>query len=107
VNVDEYIDYAKDRTLANEGILLDQAFRNLFSTRAVPGSEQNIEAFCEACGMTVPEVLKKSVKTIAIHSFMDTDTYQLERAQKCCIHIIQPDGKMNPFCNYNMFHRSS
>jgi uncharacterized radical SAM superfamily Fe-S cluster-containing enzyme len=106
VDVDDYIDYAKDRTLVDEGIFLDQAFRKLFSTRAVPGTEQNIEAFCEACGMSVPEVLKKSVKTIAVHSFMDINTYQLERAQKCCIHLIQPDGKMLPFCNYNMFHRN-
>lgn len=105
VNVDEYIDYARDRTLVKESVLMDKAFTKLFSTRAVPGSETNLEAFCEACGMTIPEVLGKSVKIVSIHSFMDRQTYQLERAQKCCIHLIQPDGKMIPFCNYNMFHR--
>ncbi|MFW9835625.1 MAG: radical SAM protein, partial [Candidatus Thorarchaeota archaeon] len=105
VNVDEYIDYARDRTLVKEAVLMDEAFTKLFSTRAVPGSETNLEAFCEACGMTIPEVLGKSVKILSVHSFMDRQTYQLERAQKCCIHLIQPDGKMIPFCNYNMFHR--
>jgi uncharacterized radical SAM superfamily Fe-S cluster-containing enzyme len=105
VNVDEYIDYAKDRTLVKEAVLMDQAFTKLFSTRAVPGSESNLEAFCEACGMTIPEVLGKSVKIVSVHSFMGRHTYQLERAQKCCIHVIQPNGKMIPFCNYNMFHR--
>jgi uncharacterized radical SAM superfamily Fe-S cluster-containing enzyme len=105
VNVDEYIDYARDRTLVKEAVLMDEAFTKLFSTRAVPGTESNLEAFCEACGMTVPEVLGKSVKIISVHSFMDRNTYQLERVQKCCIHVIQPDGKMIPFCNYNMFHR--
>ncbi len=105
VNVDEYIDYARDRTLVKEAVLMDEAFTKLFSTRAVPGTESNLEAFCEACGMTVPEVLGKSVKIVSVHSFMDRQTYQLERAQKCCIHVIQPDGKMIPFCNYNMFHR--
>jgi uncharacterized radical SAM superfamily Fe-S cluster-containing enzyme len=105
VDVDEYIDYARDRTLVKEAVLMDEAFTKLFSTRAVPGSETNLEAFCEACGMTIPEVLGKSVKIISLHSFMDRQTYQLERAQKCCIHLIQPDGKMIPFCNYNMFHR--
>ncbi|MFX1484333.1 MAG: radical SAM protein [Promethearchaeota archaeon] len=106
VNVDEYIDYARDRTLVKEAVLMDEAFTKLFSTRAVPGSESNLEAFCEACGMTIPEVLGKSVKIVSVHSFMDRQTYQLERAQKCCIHVIQPDGKMIPFCNYNMFHRN-
>ncbi|MFW9793811.1 MAG: radical SAM protein [Candidatus Thorarchaeota archaeon] len=105
VNVDEYIDYAQDRTLVKEAVLMDEAFKKLFSTNAVPGTESNLEAFCEACGMTIPEVLGKSVKIVSVHAFMDHQTYQLERAQKCCIHVIQPDGKMIPFCNYNMFHR--
>ncbi len=105
VNVDEYIDYAKDRTLVSEAVLMNEAFTKLFSTRAVPGTETNLEAFCVACGMTIPEVLGKSVKIISIHAFMDVHTYQLERSQKCCIHVIRPSGKLIPFCNYNMFHR--
>ena len=105
VDVDDYIDYAKDRTLVNEAVLMNEAFTKLFSTRAVPGTETNLESFCTACGMTVPEVLGKSVKIISVHAFMDAQTFQLERSQKCCIHIIQPDGKLIPFCNYNMFHR--
>jgi uncharacterized radical SAM superfamily Fe-S cluster-containing enzyme len=105
VNVDDYIDYAKDRTLVNEAVLMNEAFTKLFSTRAVPGTETNLESFCAACGMTVPEVLGKSVKIISVHAFMDANTFQLERSQKCCIHVIQPNGKMIPFCNYNMFHR--
>jgi uncharacterized radical SAM superfamily Fe-S cluster-containing enzyme len=106
VNVDDYIDYAKDRTLVSESVLTNEAFTKLFSTRAVPGTERNLESFCAACGMNVPEVLGKSVKIVSVHAFMDSQTYQLERAQKCCIHIIQPNGKMIPFCNYNMFHRT-
>lgn len=106
VNVDEYIDYARDRTLVKEAVLMDEAFKKLFSSRAVPGTESSLEAFCDACGMTVPEVLGKSVKIVSVHAFMDRQTFQLERAQKCCIHVIQPDGGMIPFCNYNMFHRS-
>ncbi|MHA2178390.1 MAG: hypothetical protein ACXAAK_08575, partial [Candidatus Thorarchaeota archaeon] len=82
VNVDEYIDYARDRTLVKEAVLMDEAFKSLFSTRAVPGTESNLEAFCEACGMTIPEVLGKSVKIVSVHAFMDRQTYQLQRAQK-------------------------
>ncbi|MHA2069240.1 MAG: radical SAM protein, partial [Candidatus Thorarchaeota archaeon] len=104
VDVNEYMDYAENRTLVNEKILIDGAFEKLFSTRAVPGSESNLEAFCKACGLSLPEVLKKSVKSISVHSFMDAHTYQQERAQKCCIHVIQPDGKLIPFCNYNLIH---
>ncbi len=104
VDVDQYIDYAKDRTLVSEQVLVDAAFSKLFSTSAVPGSEKTVKTFCEACGLEVPEMLKQSIKTIGIHAFMDTDNYQLDRAQKCCIHVIQPDGKLIPFCNFNLLH---
>ncbi|MDF1538444.1 MAG: radical SAM protein [Candidatus Thorarchaeota archaeon] len=106
VDVDDYVDYAKDRTLVSKSTLVDAAFESLFSTSAVPGTDKNVATFCEACGLEVPEFLKKSVKTISVHAFMDRNNYQLERAQKCCIHLIRPDGKMIPFCNYNMFHRN-
>ncbi len=106
VDVDEYIDYARDRTLVSRSTLADAAFTSLFSTSAVPGTDKNIASFCSACGMTVPEFLGKSVKTVSVHAFMDKENYQFERAQKCCIHLIQPDGRMIPFCNYNMFHRN-
>ncbi|MFW9847565.1 MAG: radical SAM protein [Candidatus Thorarchaeota archaeon] len=105
VDVDDYIDYAKDRTLVGKSTILDSAFESLFSTSAVPGTNKNLVSFCEACGMSVPEFLGKSVKTVAVHAFMDHNTYQLERAQKCCIHVIQPDGRMIPFCNLNLFDR--
>ncbi|MHA2141897.1 MAG: radical SAM protein [Candidatus Thorarchaeota archaeon] len=104
VDVDEYLNYAENRTLVSEKILLDGAFESLFSTRAVPGTETNLEAFCKACGLSLPDVLKKSVKAISVHAFMDSNTYQLERAQKCCIHVIRPDGKLIPFCNHNLIH---
>ncbi|MHA1907224.1 MAG: radical SAM protein [Candidatus Thorarchaeota archaeon] len=107
VEVDDYLDYAKDRTLVSKSTILDSAFESLFSTSAVPGTDKNLESFCEACGMSVPEFLGKSVKTVSVHAFMDRNTYQLERAQKCCIHVIQPDGRMVPFCNLNLLDRYS
>ena len=107
VDVDDYVDYAKDRTLISKSTILDTAFESLFSTSAVPGTDKNLQSFCEACGMSVPEFLGKSVKTVAVHAFMDRNTYQLERVQKCCIHVIQPDGRMIPFCNLNLLDRYS
>ncbi|MBD3406123.1 MAG: radical SAM protein [Candidatus Lokiarchaeota archaeon] len=105
VAIDDYIDYARDRTLVSEAILKEKAFETLFSSSAVPGTEKNLEAFCEACGIAIPNLSGNIVKMIAVHAFMDRQTYQLERARKCCIHVIQPDGRMIPFCNFNLFHR--
>jgi uncharacterized radical SAM superfamily Fe-S cluster-containing enzyme len=106
VDVDEYIDYGKDRTLVSKSILKDESFESLFSTSAVAGTERTTGSFCGACGISVHDIMGQTVKTIAVHAFMDRDSYQLERVQKCCIHVIQPDGKMIPFCNYNLIHNS-
>ncbi|TXT57907.1 MAG: putative Radical SAM domain protein [Candidatus Thorarchaeota archaeon] len=104
-DVDEYVDYARDRTLVSEAVLKEKAFETLFSSSAVPGTEKNLEAFCDACGIAIPDLGDNVVKMIAVHAFMDRHNYQLERARKCCIHVVQPDGKMIPFCNFNLFHR--
>jgi hypothetical protein len=37
--------------------------------------------------------------------FMDPWNYDMERASHCDIHYGIPDGRMVPFCNYNMFYR--
>ncbi len=40
----------------------------------------------------------------AMH-FMDPYNFDLERAQRCCIHYAVPEGKIIPFCTMNSIHR--
>jgi uncharacterized radical SAM superfamily Fe-S cluster-containing enzyme len=35
-------------------------------------------------------------------AFQDCWTLMLERLQGCCIHVAQPDGRLIPFCSYNL-----
>jgi uncharacterized radical SAM superfamily Fe-S cluster-containing enzyme len=35
-------------------------------------------------------------------AFMDAWTLDLERARGCCIHVAVPDGRLIPFCLYNL-----
>jgi hypothetical protein len=34
--------------------------------------------------------------------FMDLWNYDIERVKKCCIHYAQPDGRIIPFCTFNV-----
>jgi hypothetical protein len=43
----------------------------------------------------------RHVKSIFIHHFMDTLTFDLSRAVKCCNHYPQPDGRLIPACIRN------
>ncbi|TET62589.1 radical SAM protein [Candidatus Bathyarchaeota archaeon] len=35
--------------------------------------------------------------------FMDPYNYDINRVQRCCIHYGSPDGRVIPFCTYNVF----
>jgi len=39
---------------------------------------------------------------ISAMSFQDVWSLDLERVQECCIHVAAPDGRMVPFCLYNL-----
>ena len=34
--------------------------------------------------------------------FMDLYNYDIDRVQKCCIHYAIPDGRIIPFCAFNV-----
>lgn len=40
--------------------------------------------------------------TISAMAFQDVWSVNLERLQGCCIHVAQPDGRLIPFCAYNL-----
>ncbi|MCH9687956.1 MAG: radical SAM protein [Deltaproteobacteria bacterium] len=42
---------------------------------------------------------------IGIKPFMDAYTYDQDRIDKCCVHIIASDGQPVSFCEYNARHR--
>lgn len=39
---------------------------------------------------------------ISAMAFQDAWSLDLERVQECCIHVAAPDGRMVPFCLYNL-----
>lgn len=39
---------------------------------------------------------------IFIKPFMDAWTYDQDRIDRCCTHVIRPDGKLDSFCHYYM-----
>jgi len=39
---------------------------------------------------------------VGMMHFMDLWNYDIERVKKCCIHYAQPDGRIVPFCAFNV-----
>lgn len=40
---------------------------------------------------------------VGLMHFMDKFNYDIERVKRCCIHYAQPDGRIVPFCAFNVF----
>ncbi|MBI4292601.1 MAG: radical SAM protein [Betaproteobacteria bacterium] len=43
--------------------------------------------------------------SIGFHGMMDAYSFDLERARRCCVHKLTSEGKLMPFCLYNMKYR--
>jgi len=43
--------------------------------------------------------------TISAMAFQDAWTLNLDRLQGCCIHVARPDGRLVPFCAFNLTSR--
>jgi 7,8-dihydro-6-hydroxymethylpterin dimethyltransferase len=43
---------------------------------------------------------------ISAMAFQDAWTVNLERLRGCCIHVARPDGRLIPFCSYNLTARN-
>jgi uncharacterized radical SAM superfamily Fe-S cluster-containing enzyme len=50
-------------------------------------------------------VSERAIKAIYVHSHMDEETFDVERAHLCCDSTSYPDGTTIPICNYNVLYR--
>jgi hypothetical protein len=69
----------------------------------VPG-EPTAERFaCAACDLDLPALtdLARRVFMVQLRDFLDPWTFDVKKAMKCCIGVLQDDGRMIPFCTYN------
>lgn len=44
--------------------------------------------------------------SVGFHGIMDAYTVDLERARRCCVHQVTPEGALVPLCLYNMKYRA-
>jgi 7,8-dihydro-6-hydroxymethylpterin dimethyltransferase len=43
--------------------------------------------------------------SVGFHGMMDAHCFDQERARRCCVHKLEPDGRLMPFCLYNIKYR--
>ncbi len=48
------------------------------------------------------EDFRTNTFAVSAMAFQDVWNLDLERVRECCIHVVSPDGRMIPFCLYNL-----
>ena len=63
-----------------------------------PSGESDFDAFLR--------LAKRGNFTLSAMAFQDAENLDLERLRSCCIHVISPEGKLVPFCAWNLTSRN-
>ncbi len=125
LDVDQYLDYIKNRTMPGLNDDLLHGLERLWSSSAQVGSDRaaaEIASFalpalpesrtrsaerCSAChahlplSAHAPRDLARHVFMLNVRDFMDPWTFNVKNVMKCCLEFLTPDGRMIPFCAYN------
>jgi len=77
---------------------------------SVPGGPR--AATLASCPGTVTESLDEFLASVENRSlgisamaFQDCDTFDFDRTKECPLHTLHPDGRLIPFCAYNLTDR--
>jgi uncharacterized radical SAM superfamily Fe-S cluster-containing enzyme len=127
VEIDQYLDYLKNRTLPSLNDEILHTLERLWSSSAQVGSERAAEdvqrtwtvadgptngdnrtsARCAACHAHLPLTahtprdFARHIFMVNARDFMDPWTFNVKNVMKCCVEFLVPDGRMIPFCAYN------
>ncbi len=84
-------------------------FGNLLSRSSMLTGSNKEDGCCSggSCSGIIPEIgsVLNNVTLVSVHAFMDEYNFSIERTKKCCITEIMPDGRIIPFCAYNVLYR--
>ncbi|HLE28562.1 MAG TPA: radical SAM protein [Anaerolineales bacterium] len=129
LEIDQYLDYIKNRTMPGLNDDLLHTLERLWSSSAKIGSDQAASEVasitppitnlpspipesrsasrCPSCHSHLPldahtpRDLARHIFMVNTRDFMDPWTFSVKNVMKCCVEFLLPDGRMIPFCAYN------
>ncbi len=108
-----------DHLYLEPGARLEGALQDAITTlwaRGEPGDERTLRLLDALVRKLFPRgkrlspaaalrASERAVKAVYVHSHMDEETFDVERAYQCCDSNCYADGKTVPVCNYNVLYR--
>ncbi|MCL1970320.1 MAG: radical SAM protein [Candidatus Bathyarchaeota archaeon] len=74
------------------------AISKLWSMRPQDDVIKTLQKFLFVSNLARDDMQQPKLLTISMMAFQDCWTLDIERLQKCCIHVVTPHGKLVPFC---------
>ena len=105
----DYIDYSKCKTQLSNRIAFDKTILDYMQKNVckcfvgkVLGDNfmlDKLQEFAQGNGSSYKDM---KIVRIIVKNFMDADTFDWQRAQKCCTGVSVGNGKVIPFCVHNV-----
>jgi 7,8-dihydro-6-hydroxymethylpterin dimethyltransferase len=74
-------------------------------TEEPPDHERMLRLIKRVLDDTSLHATERAIKAIYVHSHMDEETFDVDRAAQCCDSNCYADGSTIPVCNYNVLYR--
>ncbi|MGH7705185.1 MAG: radical SAM protein [Candidatus Dormibacteria bacterium] len=106
LDVDLHLDYISNRAVPEWTAETQHALEGLWSSAALPGSNQAASDLALTCATCDPGVFDlnavgRNLFMVMLQDFMDPWTFNQKNLMKCCKEILLPGGHQIPFCAYN------
>jgi 7,8-dihydro-6-hydroxymethylpterin dimethyltransferase len=105
---DEIYEALSDRLYLEPTPKLEAVFRAAIDrlwTEEPPDHERMLRLIKRVLDDTSLKATERAIKAIYVHSHMDEETFDVERAAQCCDSNCYADGSTIPVCNYNVLYR--
>ena len=89
-SISEFVDFSK-----MQGFLQDKLHYRLEDLRDCGCESEPLGALLKSF-----EIDERATFRLLIKPFMDAHSWDEDRLDRCCTHVIRPDGKLDSFCRY-------
>ncbi|VVB53050.1 7,8-dihydro-6-hydroxymethylpterin dimethyltransferase [uncultured archaeon] len=103
--LEDYIEASEKKDSKRRAVLSLTLLKQIALIKHPLLKKQLVEALLKRSYKPLKKVFLKEAVFVGCMHFMDPYNFDLSRVRKCGVHYATSDGRLIPFCSYNVFHR--
>lgn len=89
----------------NPSSAVSKAIAKLWAVSHEEETREMLEKLISTFGLKIGSMAPSKILSVSMMAFQDCWTLDIERLQRCCIHVVTSDGRLVPFCAYYLTSR--